>query len=252
MGLMTGMAISAGIGAASAAVAANQAKQQAKGAMGQQQRQYDEDKAFREAQFADEKNRRDKAEAPLWNELNQSPNVAFGKYKGNIDQNFDNANRAVTEQVAQGKMAGSGLDDALHQGDELERAKALSSAWRQGIADKQQLAGFLAGRTNTLAAGGMVDQGVQNRANFWGDRANQWNAAAQQGWGAAAQGLGNLYSIGKGAGWWGGTAAPARVPWPAVGGSGASTSNGASATSGADPAFTNNWGGVSTGYTPWK
>lgn len=217
-------------------VQANQAKQAQKGAMGQQQAMWESDKAFRDAQYADEKNRRDKAEAPLWAELNQSDNVAFGKYKGNIENNFDNAGRRIDQQVAGAKMAGSGLDLAAHQGNELERAKSLSAAWRQGRADKTQLAGFLAGRTNTLAAGQSVSQGNQAQANYYGDQANQWGRAAQAGWGAAAQGLGNLYSMGKNAGWWGTTPPPAAMP-----------AGGGAPTGSAFTPNTSNWG-ISTGY----
>lgn len=178
-------------------MSANKASKKASAAQAQQQRQYEEDKAFRMKIYNEEVARRDKAEAPLWAEVNQSPGAFYAKYAGDVNQRFDNAGRAIDEQVASQKMQGSGLESALKQGNELERAKTLSRAWQQGLADRRSLAAALAGRTDTNNAANGVSNATDRMGAFWGQQAGQWGQQAAAGWATAGQALSNGYSVMK-------------------------------------------------------
>lgn len=167
------------VGIAASMYSANRASQQQRDAMNQAQRNQDKAFAMSEEQYQEEKSLRAAAQAPLWQAINTPGSLDYGARESSIKKAFQDAGTATDRNIANAGLQGSGLDQALKQGNKLEQGKALASAWNQGLIDKRAIAEKLAGTFNPTAAGFNASRTAENGARLWGDRAAMAGAAGR-------------------------------------------------------------------------
>lgn len=183
-------AVGSYMSAKSAANAANaQAAQQA--AIQQQQL------AFNQKVYEDEKAKQAPAIGFLQTALNSKTPINWGQTSGFINKQFDRADRGTTEALGRSGLLGSGVQAATTQGNRLKLATTLSDAWLKGQTDKYGIAGALIGASNPIAAANGVNSSYSNIAGSFGANADRYRQMSNDSYAAMAsniqQGMGFLY-----------------------------------------------------------
>lgn len=213
---MAGVGTAVAFGAASligGAMSAGKAQKSADAARVSQERMAAADLGFRQMVYNEEKQRRAEQDAyikPIRNALTakafSQDNPFFQDQKGLIERGYTNAGVATEEKLGQNGQRDGGLGAAMRQGLEINKARDLSTAWKQGKQQQLALAGQLLGMpqdARPLEAANGVGQAYGNFANMYGQNAQLFQGMANSAWGSAAQGAGNAMNlVGKSKGWW--------------------------------------------------
>lgn len=195
------LAVVAGAGVVGGMMSAGKAQSSADNARASQERMAAADLGFRQMVYNEEKQRRADQDAyikPIRNALTakafSQDNPFFQDQKGMIERGYTNANMAMEEKLAQSGQRDAGLGAAMRQGSEINKARDLSTAWKQGKQQQLALAGQLLGMpgdANPLGAAQGVGQAYANFGNMYGQNAAMFQGMAQQGWGAAGSAAGS-------------------------------------------------------------
>ena len=187
----------AGAGVLTSAYSSNQAASAQQRAMSIQQSALAQDQAFRQQQYADYQRMYGPMEQQLVQQASSEQPLNLGPTWGRIQQNFDQAGRNNTVNLARSGMLGSGLD--THNNLENARAYTLSDAFSKGLMARDAL------RQSVLAMGkqmpqqaGFASQGNQQMAGLYGQQAGLYGnlaAGAAQGFGSSLGALG--YALGN-------------------------------------------------------
>lgn len=171
-----------------------QSNKTARRAQDAQRSAFDQDLAFRQQIYEDEKGFRDPIRNYLKGLVMAPGSLDYDLNKAHIEGQVSDARRGIEEQLAQSGMEGTGLGASRRIGLTLARGKALSAAYATGLARKRDLAAALLGQANPGAAANGVSQARAGLAGMYGQQAGQAAGAAGAGWAAAAQGLGSILS----------------------------------------------------------
>ena len=192
-------------GAALGFIGGEKASEQAQAMEDQQAAALKADQQARQTYLAQQQN----AFGPIQQQLTQeaaSPlPLNYGAMSGQINQNYDTAQRNAAAQMASRGMSGSGLQGGQIQGLEMGRAGALAGAFQNGLQARQQLGMNLLQHYNPLgnAQFGAGALGAQMQEGQYQQTAA--TTAANNAYGALGKGLGSL-------GTWAGQPGQPQVP----------------------------------------
>jgi hypothetical protein len=186
--------VTAGVGVGTAvigAVSSNKASKKAKSAQSQQMQMLQADLAFRRKIYEEEKAFRDPLRNKLRDEVMQEGSLDYGLKKANIETQYGNAAREMTEEAARSGTTGSNLESGRRVSLALSKAKTLSQAWAEGVGQRRAALAALMSSANPMAAAGGVSDATRGIAGAYGDIAAGHASSAAAGWNAVASGLGS-------------------------------------------------------------
>jgi len=180
--------------AAYGAYSANQNSKKAGAAMGAQQDAANANLAM-EQQYRQQQEQR---YGPLMDQYAQQASgggpLDYGLMSGQIQGNFDQAQRNLATQMAARGLSGSGLAAGATGGMEIGRANALSGAYQTGLDRRRQLGLSVLQHYNPGQDVQGVSQAYGNQQQMYGQYAGMYGQAAQQGYSSAASALGSAAS----------------------------------------------------------
>ncbi len=125
-------------------------------------------------------------------EAMQDGPLDYGLIRSNIDRQYANLGRGMTEQANNSGMQGAGLDAAKRQGADIQHGEALSTAYGVGLMNRRNYRSSVMNHNQLPQAGNQYSSSLGSLSSMYGNWRDDANRASQSAWGGVASALGGL------------------------------------------------------------
>jgi hypothetical protein len=199
---MPGMFLaSAALGAGASLIGGGKAQSSADDASRRQEAMQQQDLAFRQQVYNDQKQLYGPLQQRLVAMANSDQPLNWGQISGQIANQYSDAVRQVNQGGGQGQYGGLKYDRLTKLG--LSHATGRVSAYNQGLMNRLNLGLSVSGQNQMMGAASMYAQGMSQASQTYGQQAAMFGQGAANAYGAAGSAITNaglsyaMYSAGK-------------------------------------------------------
>ena len=189
MPVATALMVSGVLGAGASLVGGGKAASAADDASRRQEAMQQQDLAFRQQVYNDQKSLYGPLQQRLVNMANSDQPLNWGQVSGQIANQYSDAVRQVNQGGGQGQYGGLKYDRLTKLG--LAHATGRVSAYNQGLMNRLNLGLSVSGQNQIMPAASMYAQGMSQASATYGQQAAMFGQGAASAYGAAGTALTN-------------------------------------------------------------